>query len=120
MSMCIGKNNVPVIFAIIIMMNDDLHNITYISSLACINRGGKMIHNFCYSHLIMINTLYTSTVQVRVQYTVQYKVYYYYLLGSILFGGLAHCTVQSVSLIFARLNFIWGLKPPSPNDAPPL
>ena len=66
-----------------------------------------MIHNFCYSHLIMINTL----VQVRVQYTVlvQYKVYYYYyLLGSILFGGLAHCTVQSVSLFFARLNFIGG------------
>ena len=43
--MCIGKNNVYVI--------------------------GKMIHKFCYSHLIMINTLYTCTVQVRVLYTVQ-------------------------------------------------
>ena len=97
MSMCIGKNNVPVIFAMIIMMNDELMTYTtysYMSSLACINRGGKMIHNFCYSHLIMINTLYTCTVQVRVQYTVQYKVYYYYLLGSILLGG--------------------GLKPPKP------
>ena len=62
----------------------------HMSSLACINKVGKMIHNFCYSHLIMINTLYTCTVQVRVQYTVQctqYKVYYYFLLGSILLGG---------------------------------
>ena len=33
---------------------------------------------------------------------------------SILFGGLAHCKVQSVSLCFARLNFIGGggLQPP--------
>ena len=72
--MCIGTNNVYVI--------------------------GKMIHKFCYSHLIMINTLYTCTVQVRVLYTVQYRVYHYFLLGSILLGG--------------------GLSPPSPNDAPPL
>ena len=73
---------------------------------------GKMIHKFCYSHLIMINTLYTCTVQVRVLYsvhctvqsvllflgsvkfylgglhTVLYRVYHYFLLGSILFGGL--------------------------------
>ena len=73
---------------------------------------GKMIHKFFYSHLIMINTLYeyTCTVQVRVLYTVrqyrvdyyfwarlnfiwgglhtvQYRVYHYFLLGSILFGG---------------------------------
>ena len=57
----------------------------------------------------------TSTVQYRVYkfllflgsvkfylgglHTVQYRVYHYFLLGSILFGGL---------------------KPPSPNDAPPL
>ena len=88
--MCIGKNNVYVI--------------------------GKMIHKFCYSHQIMINTLYTCTVKVRVLYTVQvystecitvlflgsvqfylgggglhtvqYRVYHYFLLGSILFGGL--------------------------------
>ena len=49
---------------------------------------------------------------------------FYLRLGSILFnfilGGLAHCTVQSVSLFFARLNFIWGALAPSPNDAPPL
>ena len=86
MRFCIGKSNVYVI--------------------------GKMIrvHKFCYSHLIMINTLYTCTVQVRVLYTVhysvqyyfwarlnfiwgglhtvQYRVYHYFLLGSILFGGL--------------------------------
>ena len=29
--------------------------------------------------------------------------YYYYLLGSILFGGLGHCTVQSVSLLFCSV-----------------
>ena len=97
---------------------------TYMSSLACINRGGKMIHNFCYSHLIMINTLYTCTVQVRVQYTtVQYKVYYYYLLGSILFGGA--CTLYSTEciIIFCLAQFYLGgggLSPPSHNDAPPL
>ena len=65
----------------------------------------------------MYCTVYT--VQVRVQYweyTVQYKVYHYFLLVSILFGGLAHCTVQKVSLYFARLNFIGGggLSPPKP------
>ena len=32
----------------------------------------------------------------------------------ILFGGLEHWGVQSASLIFARLNFIGGLKPPKP------
>ena len=47
---------------------------------------------------------------------------FYLRLCSILFnfimgggvGGVEHCTVQSVSLCFARLNFIWGgrLKPP--------
>ena len=76
--------------------NDYYATYSYMSSLVCINRGGKMIYNFCYSHLIMINTLYTCTVQVRVQYTV-------------------------LLLLFARLNFIWGgLSPPSPNDASPL
>ena len=62
------------------------------SSLACIKMGGKMIHNFCYSHLIMINTLCTCTVQYKYEYstenTVQYKVYHYFLIGSILFGGI--------------------------------
>ena len=67
--------------------------------------GGKMIPNFCYSHLIMINTLCTFTVQYKyeysTEYTVQYKVYHYFLLVSILFGGLAHCTVQSVFICSA-------------------
>ena len=116
MSMCIAyrENNVSVIFAMIIMMNDDVHNIqVYMSSLACINRGGKMIHNICYSHLIMINTLYsyTCTVQVRVQY----KVYYYYLLGSILFGGACTLYRTECIIIFCSAQFyLGGLKPPKP------
>ena len=119
MSMCIGKNNVYVI--------------------------GKMIHKFCYSHLIMINTLYTCIVQVRVLYTVQYRVYYYFwarlnFIGGV--GGLHTVQYRVYYYFWARLNFIGGglhtvqyrvyhyfllgsilfggLKPPRPNDAPPL
>ena len=50
----------------------------------------KMINKFCYSQLIMINTLYTCIVQVRVLYIVQYRVYYYFWarLNIIGVGGL--------------------------------
>ena len=86
--MCIGKNNVYVI--------------------------GTMIHKFCYSHLIMINTLYTCTVQVRVLYTVQYRVYYYFWARFNIIGGGGACTLYSTEciIIFARLIlFVGGLSP---------
>ena len=76
--MCIGTNNVYVI--------------------------GKMIRKFCYSHLIMINTLYTCTVQVRVLYIVQYREYYYFWVrfNFIFFlgGGLAHCIFRKNSVMY--------------------
>ena len=74
--LCIGKNNVYVI--------------------------GKMIHKFCYSHLIMINTLYTMDSTST---------------------STVHCTIQSVLLFLGSVQFYLGgggLSPPSPNDAPPL
>ena len=97
MSMCIGTNNVDVI--------------------------GKMIPKFCYSHLIMSNTLYTCTVQVRVLYTVQYRVYYYFWARFNFIWGV--CTLYSTEciIIFLLGSILLGgggLSPPSPNDAPPL
>ena len=99
--MCIGKNNVYVI--------------------------GKMIHKFCYSHQIMINTLYTCTVKVRVLYTVQVystECITVLFLGSVQFylGGGA-CTLYSTEciIIFCSAQFyLGGLSPPSSNDTPPL
>ena len=55
-----------------------------------------MIHNFCYSHLIMINTLCTCTVHC-VQYKYEYSTEY-----------TVHCTVQSVSLFFCSAQFYLG------------
>ena len=51
MSMCIGKNNVYVIFAMIIMMNDefdDVHNITYVVHVFIgLYQNGRENDNFC-------------------------------------------------------------------------
>ena len=65
----------------------------------------------------MYCTLSTSTSTVLSIYTVQYSTKCIIICCSAKFylGGLAHCTVQSVSLFFARLNFIWGgLSTPKP------
>ena len=81
MSMCIGKNNVSVIFAMIIMMNDDVHNIYVFIGL--------------YQKGIL---LFTSNND-------QYTIHMYVYSTS---TSTVHCTVQSVSLFFARLDFIGG------------
>ena len=83
------------------MMNDDVHNIRCTVRvhvfIGLYQNGREMIHNFCYSHLIviMINTQCTCTVQV-------------YSTSTSTVLSTVHCTVQSLSLFFARLNFIWG------------
>ena len=62
----------------------------------------------------MINTLCSCTVQYKYEYSTEYTVQYstkciiIFCSAQFYWGGLAHCTVQSVSLFFARLNFIWG------------
>ena len=60
----------------------------------------------------MINTLCTCTVQYKyeysTEYTVQYKVYHYFLLISILFGRA--CTLYSAEciIIFCSAQFYLG------------
>ena len=68
-----------------------------------------MIHNFCYSHLIMINTLMYCTVNSTSTSTVLSTLY------------STKCIIIFCSAQFYFI-FFWkgGLSPPSPNDAPPL
>ena len=83
------------------MMNDDVHNYSYVVQvfIGLYQNGREMIHNFCYSNLIndqytmhMYCTVQVSSYEYSTEYTVltqtvQYKVYHYFLLSSILFGG---------------------------------
>ena len=125
--MCIGKNNVYVIFAMIIMMNDDVQSYTtyVVHVFIGLYQNGRENDTRTY---ILLNTSnndqYTMHMYCTVQdeysteYTVQYKVYHYFFLSSILlllffFGGGA-CTLYSAEciIIFCSAQFyLGGLSP---------
>ena len=92
------------------------------------NKGCRIIYNARNNILISLSAINAHCLchdqGRRVNFLFE-ELNFYLRLGSILFNFIwGACTLYNTEciIIFARLNFMGGggLKPPSPNDAPPL